>query len=155
MKAIAKEFKTLNVVLNDARLDEGLLLIGAEPPINTDANQDAIENCLDRIRRGEDFSTISKDPVAALATIWGWILTVAFDWEWKIVEIWTDGGEYDYACQGVCDPELRSMYLPEELFLRMIEHPEIPGPKERFMAIRNGNIPAANAGDLIDLGRQT
>ena len=153
MKAIAKSFKTQHIVLNDARLEEGLLLTGAEPPIKKDATQDAIEDCLDRIRRGEDFSSTSKDPVAALGTIWGWTLTSAFDWEWKVFEIWTDDGEYD-ACQGICGSELRYMYLPEVLFPRMIEHPEIPGPKERFMAIKNGKIAAAPAGALIDLGQQ-
>ena len=154
MKAIAKDFKTQHVLLNDARLEEGLLLIGAEPPINTVANQDAIENCLDRVRRGEDLSTTSKDPVAALGTIWGWILTSAFDWEWKVFEIWTDAGEYDHACQGVCDAELRYMYLPNQLFLRIVDHPEIPGPKERFAAIKSGKLAPAPAGALMDLGQQ-
>ena len=154
MKAIAKNLKTQHIMLNDARLDEGLLLIGAEPPIDAEAIQDAIENCLGRIRRGEDFSRTSKDPVVSLATVWGWSLTLRTDWEWKVFEIMTDAGEYDYACQGVCDAELRYMYLPEKLFRRMVEHPEIPGPKERFMAVRNGKIPAANAGALIDLGQQ-
>jgi len=154
MKAVAKDFKTQHLVAWDSRLDEGLTLIGAEPPIDKEAIQDAIESCLAKLRRNEDFSKISNKPATALGTIWGWTITSAFQWKWKVLEISTDEGEYDRVCLGICDPEMRYMYSPEELFPRMVDHPEIPGPKQRFAAIKSGNLPSAVPGALVDLGQQ-
>ena len=153
MKVVAKNFLTQHVVLCDSLLDEGMLLTGAEPPVNAEGMQDTIEKCLDRYLHGEDFSAISRKPYDALAVFWGWTVTLSFKWEWKAFDL-IEEGEPDFHDIGICDPERRYFYLPRNLFRLLIEGRRTIGAKQRFDAIKNGKLPPAAPVSLIDLSRE-
>jgi len=151
MKAIANNMSPNHIYMMAPLEDEVQAILGLSPPFDPDATQAPIEECLSRIVKGTDYSHLSTSPVDALGIFWGWTVKQSVNWDWTSIDIYVND-EYDHNTIGVCDRELRFMLLPQELFQKLVKQPHLPGPKQIFQAIKEGQLPKAKPRELVNIG---
>ena len=111
--------------------------LGLTPPIDPYAAQRVIEDCLEQHRNGT-FPTQDEHTAEYLGLFWALTLMLAF--EWKPVAVMYEGNPNF----GVSDPLKKYLALPVSFF-HWLAKPDfdrtIPGPADRFEAIREGHMP--------------
>ena len=149
MRAVAKPPSTIvHMALMDSDGAEGML--GLSPPFEPEATQTAIAECLRRIGQGEDLSMYSKEPANCLGAFWAWMITLGFEWTWQAIDLY-ENDKFVRSSIGICDPELRYLLLPRELFCELVQEDRHSLPSQIYSAIKHGALPSAELGALLNL----
>lgn len=119
-----------------SKMDDAESILGLQPPFEPSITNSKIEEFLANAPSMQDEAELYEQ-AASFGSFWGSLLVSSFDWEWIAIEY------DDWRGLGVADRERRYLILPVNLFYKLLTNANVPGPTQRFNAIREGNLPVS------------
>lgn len=125
-----------------SKMEDAESILGLEPPFEPSITHSKLEEFLANTPSAQDEEELHEQ-AASFGSFWGCLLVSSFDWQWIAIEY------DDWRGLGVADKERRYLILPVNLFYKLLTNANVPGPTQRFNAIREGYLPVSERNQYL------